>query len=71
MPNDNDLYQGFGRVEGKVDSILTLLAGLAARVDALELRVGVLEKWQAYVIGAGTVIGAGLALAWQAIFGAP
>lgn len=51
------LGERLARVETKLDAVLEHLETLAP----LEKRVRVLERWRAYVLGAGAAVSAGIA----------
>ena len=55
---DQSLHYMLGKLDGKMDAVLTQTAQLSTRIDAHDKRLGVLEKWKAWVLGVATSISA-------------
>lgn len=54
---DSELYNAIGRVEGKVDLLLSQRLEDAEERRALEGRVRALENWKWLVMGGASVLG--------------
>lgn len=65
-PSLNDVYSRIGIVEGKVDTVIGLLAD---RVDDQEKRIASLERSRSWVMGAVAVVSAGLTALFSNIKG--
>ena len=61
MPDSsNDLFLAIGRLEGKVDSVLSMLALQEQRLEDIEVRVRGLEAAKAWIMGAAATVSAGV-----------
>ena len=65
MDMNHELILAFGRIEGKIDSLVQGQARQEARLDGHDKRLGMLERWQAKVLGMGAVAGTLASFAWQ------
>ena len=65
-PSLNDVYSRLGIVEGKVDTVISLLA---ERVDDQEKRVASLERSRSWLMGAVAVVSAGITALFSNIKG--
>lgn len=57
MENEGDLQRGLGRVEGKLDTVLTKLAEIGLLYNGLETRIRKVEAKLYYVSGGAAVAG--------------
>jgi hypothetical protein len=75
MIMDAEFYTAFGRLEGKVDALMTMLNTQTKKQEALERRVAVLETWKARSMGlfaaAAALSGGSLAAYLKTILGGP
>lgn len=59
MPDSpGEILLALGRLEGKVDALITQQLRTQEDIDSLDQRVRVLEGSKAWMIGAATVVGA-------------
>lgn len=58
MERHEDTIFLLGRLEGKVDTLLANQASQANTIKELEIRVGKLENYKAYLVGISATIGA-------------
>jgi hypothetical protein len=56
--NREDLFLHLGRLEGKVDAILSNQTEQKKRIESIEVRVSKLENYKSYLIGISATIGA-------------
>ena len=68
MSQLDDLMRAVGRVEGKLDSVAEHFAVVDHRLDAYSQRISCLEKWRTYLVGAGTVVMAGIVTTFRALW---
>lgn len=54
----DQLFLALGRLEGKVDSILSLSAKLEAQIEAQDTRIRSLEHNKHFIMGMAAIIGA-------------
>ncbi len=54
--NDDDIRYALGRLEGKVDAILANQSILTNRLDEHDKRIGNLEMYKAWQLGASAVV---------------
>jgi hypothetical protein len=59
---DDNLFLHLGRLEGKVDAILTNQTQMNKRLDEHDLRLGVLERYRSWQLGVSAAIAALAAL---------
>ena len=64
---NEELLLALGRLEGKVDSLITSLAVHAEELNRLDLRVRNLEQSRSWMLGAAAVIGAAASFLFQYI----
>jgi hypothetical protein len=57
--HNREILLAIGRVEGKLDGILGAQLRHESRLDKHDHRLGILERWQARVLGMGAAAGAG------------
>ena len=62
---NEELLLALGRLEGKVDSLITSLAVHAEELNRLDLRVRNLEQSRSWMLGAAAVIGAAASFLFQ------
>lgn len=61
MPEQHDqLFLALGRLEGKVDSILTFNTKLEEQIQAHDERIRHLEHHKHFVLGVSAIVGAGV-----------
>lgn len=53
-----ELHRAVGRVEGKIDGIVEMLAARNARDESVDKRVTAVERKQAWYSGAAAAVGA-------------
>ena len=59
MPtSQDDLLLAIGRLEGKLDSIISTIKSQGADIDRMEQRLRKLEQSKSWMLGAAAVIGA-------------
>lgn len=56
MNEEDNLILLVGRIDGKLDSLITSSASATATQEALEKRVGALEHWQAAAVAVVSVV---------------
>lgn len=60
----DEIFRALGRIEGKLDAQLEREQAQNARLDSHSARLGKIERWQAWTLGAGAAAGAALAAIW-------
>jgi hypothetical protein len=55
---NDELFLALGRLEGKMDSIITTMAVHAEELQRLEGRIRTLEQSRSYFLGAAAIAGA-------------
>ena len=58
MADNDDTLLLLGKIDGKLDLVID-------KVNGQEQRISSLEKWRAYVVGAGAVLGVGASELWK------
>ena len=58
MENSKDILLALGRLEGKVESLLTMQRDTSNHVNTLERRLRSLEQGKSYMMGAAGAVGA-------------
>lgn len=58
MADQQDLLLAIGRLEGKVDSIITAMRQHGEEIERIDHRVRKLEQSKAWMLGAAAVVGA-------------
>lgn len=58
VANDPETMILLGRLDGKLDALINQTAGIHNTLEKHDHRIGVLERWRAYVLGAAAVAGA-------------
>lgn len=66
-PPDTDLYKAVGRIEAKVDILLSVQTAHDGRMDRHSHRIGSLERSKAYLVGLSAGISAIVAIVLKAI----
>ncbi len=69
MPTDNETMLMLGRLEGKLDALISQVGTVNNRLEAHEDRISALEQWRAYLVGIGAAIGVIVSHAIQYIRG--
>jgi hypothetical protein len=67
MTTQDDLLLAIGRLEGKVDSILSAMSVHQDQIESLDDRVRSLEGGRSYVLGAACVLSFLVALIFDAL----
>ncbi len=62
MEDINQIMVALGRLEGKVESLLSMQRSHAEDIDKLEKRVRDLEHSKSWLMGAAAIIGAGASM---------
>lgn len=57
MPTDNETMLMLGRLEGKLDALISQVGTVNNRLEAHEGRISDLERWRAYLVGIGAAVG--------------
>lgn len=52
-------------MEGKLDVLLSNVDASIRRADGHEVRIGKLERWQSWTLGAGAAVGVAMAALWN------
>jgi len=58
MENTKDILLALGRLEGKVESLITMQRSAQEHIAGLDRRIRVLEMGRSYLMGAAAAIGA-------------
>jgi hypothetical protein len=58
MEESRDILLALGRLEGKVESLITMQRSAQEHIEGLDRRVRQLETGRSYLIGAAAAIGA-------------
>lgn len=54
-------------MEGKLDAALEKMEGHDERLNKHGERIGKLERWQSWTLGAGAAVGVAVAAVWQLV----
>lgn len=65
-----DVYHRLGGIEGKLDSLITAMAGHVTKHTEIETRVRALENFKAKIIGIVMAVSAVVGGIWSAILAA-
>jgi hypothetical protein len=60
----DEVQRALGRIEGKLDSVLEKQESHSDRLDNHGNRLGKLERWQSYTLGAGAAAGVLVGALW-------
>lgn len=63
----DELSRAIGNIEGKLDTVLEQLRTKDDRLNNHGERIGKLERWQSWTLGAGAAVGAAIAVLWSVI----
>lgn len=63
--HDETLFMALGRLEGKVDTLLTLQKVQEEKIKEHDQRIRVLENSKAFLMGSSAVIGAAVSAAFN------
>lgn len=58
MENSKDILLALGRLEGKVESLISMQHATQEHIDSLDRRIRHLEMGRSYLMGAAAAIGA-------------
>jgi hypothetical protein len=62
-PSEHTVLVALGRLEGKMDSLISLQKQFEAKLDMHDKRLRDLENHKAYALGIAAAVGSGLSLA--------
>lgn len=65
MNTDETMLLAIGRLEGKLDAYLHRAEAIEDRTDAVEERVGKLERYRAWLVGVAAAVGVFASIAFH------
>lgn len=65
----DEVQRALGRIEAKLDSFTDIQKDHKQRLDNHGNRLGSLERWRAWTLGAGAVAGIVISVLWQLLHG--
>ena len=62
MEDSRDILLALGRLEGKVESIISMQRSTSDNVKTLDRRIRILEQGKSWVLGVAAAVGAAISL---------